>query len=253
METEAIELPLMHRLWAWFEVNKKQAGIGAGVVVAVGIIIWLIAYHRDEKEISAAEAVAAVTMTPTVTGAPRPDAAEAYLRLSEEYSGTSAGARALLLAGGTYFTDGKYDQALKTFQRFTREHRDSPWMGDALLGTATCQEVLGKTNEASAIYQDIKDHHSADVVAAQAKFALARIYEEQNKLEMAKPLYEDLARSDPYSSIGSEAGIRLEELMARGATAAVQVPAPSVVATPASAPTPASASTNPAPFKLEER
>jgi len=125
-------------------------------------------------------------------------------------------------------------------------------MGEALLGTASCQEVLGKTNEAMAIYQDIKDHHSSDVVAAQAKFALARLYETQNKPEVARPLYEDLARNEPYSSIGSEAGIRLEELMARSAAPATitqaTVPAAPVVVAPA-----VPASTNPLPLKLEER
>jgi predicted negative regulator of RcsB-dependent stress response len=252
METEALELPLMHRLWAWFETNKKQAGIAAGVVVVAGLIMWFVSWQRDQKEISAGEALSSVSTFQTVNGTARQDAAEVYLRLASEYANTSSGARALLLAAGTYFTDGKYDQALKSFQRFTREHRDSPWMGEALLGTASCQEVLGKTNEAMAIYQDIKDHHSSDVEAAQAKFALARLYETQNKPELARPLYEDLARNEPYSSIGSEAGIRLEELMARSAAPATltQAPAP---AAPVVMPPAVPASTNPVPFKLEER
>src|SRR5215472_13153315 len=108
METETIELPLMHQLWAWFETNKKQASIGAGVIVVAGIIIWFIAWQRDQKQISADEAVAAVTMMPTVQGTARPDSAEAYMRVAGEYPNTTGGTRALLLAGGTYFTDGNY-------------------------------------------------------------------------------------------------------------------------------------------------
>ncbi len=242
----------MHRLWAWFETNKKQAGIAVAIVAAAGLVMWFVSWRRDQRDINAGEAVSAVSLAQTVQGGVRPDAAEAYLRVASDYANTSSGARALLLAAGTFFSESKYDQALKSFQRFTREHRDSPWMGEALLGTASCQEVLGKTNEAAVVYQDIKDHHSGDVVAAQAKFSLARIYEAQNKPELARPLYEDLARNGQYSSIGSEAGIRLEELMARSAAPVVETQAPAPVApvmvTPA-----VPAPSNAVPFKLEER
>ena len=46
----------------------------------------------------------------------------------------------------------------------------------------------------------------------QARFALARLYEAQNKPELARNLFEEVERSNPYGSLGSEAGMRLEEL-----------------------------------------
>ena len=49
-------------------------------------------------------------------------------------------------------------------------------------------------------------------VASQARFAVARIYESQGKLEQARVQYEELARSEANSSIGNEAGIKAEEL-----------------------------------------
>jgi tetratricopeptide (TPR) repeat protein len=251
METEAAELPLIHRLWAWFETNKKQAGIGLAFVAIAGLILWFVSWHRDQKEIKASEAVSSVSLAPTMGGT-RTDTGAALLNVASDYADTSAGARALLMAGGSFFTDGKYDDALKAFQRFTREHRESPWMGTALLGMASCNEMLGKISEAQAIYQDIKDHHASDAVAPQAKFALARIYEKQNKPDIARPLYEDLVRTEPYSSIGSEAGIRLEELNTKVASPVVEAP-PSVAPAPVPQPAVPLASTNPAPFKLEER
>ena len=46
----------------------------------------------------------------------------------------------------------------------------------------------------------------------QARFALARLYEAQNKPELARNLFEEVERNNPYGSLGSEAGMRLEEL-----------------------------------------
>ena len=41
---------------------------------------------------------------------------------------------------------------------------------------------------------------------------LACLYEAQNKPELARNLFEEVERNNPYGSLGSEAGMRLEEL-----------------------------------------
>jgi hypothetical protein len=66
--------------------------------------------------------------------------------------------------------------------------------------------------------------------------ALARLYEAQNKPEKARSLYEDVERSAPFSSLGSEAGARLEELTARNPSLAPPPPPPTK-----------------APFQLEQK
>jgi TolA-binding protein len=128
------------------------------------------------------------------------------------YPKSSAGARAVLLAGGTLFVDGKYDQAKAQFEKFVREYRDTTFMGEALLGIGACLDAQNKTDEAIRAYKDLTEHHSGDPSVPQAKFALARLYEGQGKPELARTLFEDVARSEPYSSLGSESGMRLEEL-----------------------------------------
>ena len=60
-------------------------------------------------------------------------------------------------------------------------------------------------------YRSANDHPGQSVIP-QAKFALARLFEAQNKPEPARNLFEDVYRSNPYDSLGSEAGMRLEEL-----------------------------------------
>ena len=82
----------------------------------------------------------------------------------------------------------------------------------AMLGIAASLEAQGKTAEAVTAYKDLTEHRPNDTSIPQAKFALANLYEQQNKPELAFPLFEDVFRMDPSGPVGSEAGIRAEEL-----------------------------------------
>jgi tetratricopeptide (TPR) repeat protein len=210
MDSDAAQLPVMDRLQIWFGQNRNQALTGATIVVAIGLIVGFYVWYKGEKETSASEALTSVSL-PTGPG-PRADAADAYLKVAATYPKSSAAARAVLLAGGTLFVDGKYDQAKAQFEKFTREYRDTTFMGEALLGIAACLDAQNKTEEAIRAYKDLTEHHSGDPSVPQAKFALARLYEGQGKPELSRTLFEDVARSEPYGSLGSEAGMRLEEL-----------------------------------------
>jgi tetratricopeptide (TPR) repeat protein len=211
MESEAAQLPLWQKAWAWFEANRKQAFMGAGALAVIGVIVAFFLYHRDQADIAASEALSGVALAP-MTGASRGDMANAYLKVAATYPDSRAGARALLLAAGALFVEGKYPEAKTQFERFKREYSSSPYLGEALLGIAACLDAQGNTNEAAAAYKDLIDHHPADQVLPQARFALGRLYEAQNKPELARNMFEEVERNNPYESLGSEAGMRLEEL-----------------------------------------
>ena len=49
METDAGQLPLSHKTWAWFEANKKQTLWGAGIIMVAGVIIAFFLYWQNEK------------------------------------------------------------------------------------------------------------------------------------------------------------------------------------------------------------
>ena len=227
MESEAAQIPLWQQAWAWFEANKKQALWGAGALVAVGLIVAFVIYRRNEAEITAGEALSNVPL-PQMSGAAQGNLAEAYLKVAATYPNSRAGARALLAAAGTLFTEGKYAEAKTQFDRFTREHSDSPFLGEALLGVAACLDAQGNADAAITAYKDLVDHHPLDQVLPQARFALGRLYEATNKPELARNMYEDVARNNPYGSLGSEAGMRLEELKLKypGLAAPIVAPAP---------------------------
>lgn len=210
MDSGAAQLPVTDRLQIWFGQNRTQALAALAIVVAVGLIVGFYLWYQGEKESRASEALTSVSIPTGPT--PRTETADAYLKIAATYPKSTAAARAVLLAGGTLFVDGKYDQARAQFEKFTREYRDTTFMGEALLGIAACLDAENKTNEAIRAYKDLTEHHSGDPSVPQAKFALARLYEGQGQAELARPLFEDVARAEPYGSLGSEAGMRLEEL-----------------------------------------
>jgi TolA-binding protein len=215
MESDAVQLPVSHKAWAWFEANKKQTLWAVGGILIVGLIVSYYVYHKDEAEIEASEALSNVSV-PQLAGAGKDaDMAQAYLKVTATYPNSTAGARALLLAAANLFVQGKYAEAKTQFDRFTREHRDSPFLGEALLGIAACLDADGKSRDAMAAYKDIIDHHAGDNVVPQARFALGRLYEAQNEPEQARNMFEEVERTNPYGSLGSEAGMRLEELKAK--------------------------------------
>ena len=268
MDSDAAQLPVFDRLEIWLGKNRTQALTGATIVIALGLIVGFFLWYRGEKETNASEALTSVSV-PTGPGQ-RADTADAYLKVAATYPKSSAAARAVLLAGSTLFVDGKYDQAKAQFEKFVHEYRDPIFMGQALLGIAACLDAQNKTEEAIRAYKDLMEHHSADPAASQAKFALARLYEGQGKPEQARPLFEEVARAEPYTSIGSEAGMRSEELKMKhpelfapqpSATIPempqnvprIMLPQPTNAAAMTNIPAPTNAASSNALFKLQSR
>ena len=90
---------------------------------------------------------------------------------------------------------------------------------------AASLDAQGKTDLASSAYQQVISRFSDPNTVSAAKFALAQIGERQGKLAAAENLYEEVARSNPNGSLGSEAAIRAMELK-------IKLPSASTPATP---------------------
>src|SRR5260221_12884280 len=208
MQSDAAQLPLPDRLLLWYQANKKMAIGGVILLCVIGFGIWLFSWQKEQKELEASQALSSVATPQLGVAGARSNVANAYLKIVNTYPNSEAGARALLFAAGSLFIDGKYDESRAKFEQFNREHRDSPLVGEAMLGIAACYDALGKTNEAVTAYKTVVDRRGAENVGPQAKFALARYYEAQAKPELARPLYEELAR-EGYTSIDSRAELAL--------------------------------------------
>lgn len=226
MEQNVAQLTYFERLLAWFETSKKQVMWGVIILVTLAVIISYYLWNEDQKEAKAGEALSGLLTAAAMGGGTRTEPASAYLKIASEFPGTSAGGQAILLAGESLFVEGKYADAQVQFQRFIREYPGNALSSQAQLGIAACLDAQGKTDEAARTYKEVFERHPTANVVPQAKFALAKIYESQNKFDQARGLYQEIARGD--TTIGSEAGMRLDELN-------LKAPAP-VVAPPAVTP-----------------
>jgi predicted negative regulator of RcsB-dependent stress response len=228
MQSDVQELTLQDQLLTWFEKNKQLLLTSTLVVAVVGTIAGFYIWHQNQTQADASQALSKITGPAYTTGA-QTGQSEALLKLASDYPGTEAAKRAVLMVAGNYFAEGKYKEAQAQFDKFLREYRDSTFAGQALLGVAACKDAQGLAAEATTAYKDIVDHHAKDSAAPQAHIALGRLYESQNKLELARDLYQKMAQMDGNGPLGAEASMRMAELIAKNPSLA---PASSPAAAP---------------------
>jgi tetratricopeptide (TPR) repeat protein len=201
-------------LIAWLDQNRKRAAIWAAGIAAVGAIAIIVISYQVQKEERASKALSSVRapFSPTIVNPS--DTSENYLKIAKEHSGTKAGSRALLLAATARYTEGKYADAQKLFEQFTREYGDSPWLAQAMFGIASSLDAQQKPTEAMAKYEDLRRRFPNEALIDEAKLALARLYEGQNRNAEAFKLYDELIKGNPFGGgLAAEAGLRQAELL----------------------------------------
>lgn len=207
MESDIIHTGQMYSLLGWLDKNRRQILSGIVAVIIIGIIVAFVVWRKGEQEAAAGEALSAALMPVNPTAAV---SSSALLKVATDHAGTVAGARALLVAAGELFAEGKAAEAQMQFERYRTEYSESPLVAQANLGLAASLAAQGKTNEAVTAFKSVADRNRSGTASA-AKLSLARIYEAQGKLEAARDLYLDLVR-DPAEMVRSEAGAHLGEL-----------------------------------------
>ncbi|HEY6227766.1 MAG TPA: tetratricopeptide repeat protein [Verrucomicrobiae bacterium] len=204
---------------AWLEAdngkNKKRLGVAAILILVVAFGIYVYNYLAEQKEDKASAAL--IELRPPLSSADAtnepPVPASSFLKIVQEYPGTPAAERAMLLAAGAYFTDGKYSEAQAQFDRLIKEHPSSIWAADAAYGIAASLESQGKRDEALQSYNRIVTAYANSAVANEARMAMARIYEAKNQPADALKQYEEVSRSSMASMRGQEAMMARSQLL----------------------------------------
>ncbi|MCI0745927.1 MAG: tetratricopeptide repeat protein [Verrucomicrobia subdivision 3 bacterium] len=203
------------RFLAWAQANQKRLIVWGGLAIVAIAAIAFVVYQQGQKEIRAALALSNVRVPLSPTAPVPPGTADAFLRVAKDYDGTKAAARAQLMGAATQFTEGNYAAAQKSFEEFLREYPESPWTPQAHFGIGASLDAQGKASEATAKFEEIRRRFASEPIIDEAKLALARLYENQGKNADAHKIYTELVTGNPYSGIGSEAGLRKEDLEAK--------------------------------------
>jgi tetratricopeptide (TPR) repeat protein len=246
MNSDASESARLLEFLAWVEVNKKRLVIGAIAAVVIGLGVYVYRHQAAQKELAASEALLALRAPMgAATNAPAPAPAD-FLKVASQYSGTDASKRALVLAAGTLFTEGKYAEAKAQFEKILTADDSGPFAPAAALPKAAATEAMGQQNEAIAAYQNVIAKYPNDGVATEAKLMLARIYESKNQFDQAAKLYQEVAEQKPASVWSDDARTRRQQVLAKMAASGTAA-APGAAAPSAAGTAPSTAQTNPAP------
>jgi predicted negative regulator of RcsB-dependent stress response len=198
---------------AWLEVNKKRVIVAAAVIAVVASAVAIYRWHHAERELQANTALLKAQRAAERNGAGQGPSAEPFLRVANDFRGTSAAGRALLLAAEALYTEGKYAEATQQFESFLRESSGSSFAPTAAFGVAACLDAQGKANEAVAAYQGVITGYPGSAAANQAKLALGGLHESRKELAQAVKLYGELSAPGQQSAWGIEAGMRRENLL----------------------------------------
>ena len=88
------------------------------MVLAVGLGVYIYNYFHEQREVEASAALFDLDKLPESRGKQTYPGSAELLKVVENYSGTQAAERALLMAAEAYFREQKYDDARAKFDRF---------------------------------------------------------------------------------------------------------------------------------------
>jgi len=229
----------MFEILTWLEVNKRRL-IAAGVlIVALGVIIWLVRHFSAQKELNANSQL--LSLRSGSAAEPGASAAD-YSKVADQFPGTSAAERAQLLAATTAFTENQYDVAHRNFTQFLSAHPESPFASAAAYGIAASLEAQGKQDEAVQGYQRVVTQFAKSAEVDDARLALARIYEAKNQPEQALRVLDEMMKPaapgrspDPEVVTRREAILKKHPQLRQAVTSTNAAAAPTTLSVPAKA------------------
>lgn len=215
MSSEMTGSTRLFEFYAWVEENKKGLAIGFVALVLVGLGAVYVRHREQQKETEANTALTQLRASTEAEGKGVPATSADYLKVVADYSGTDAADRALLLAAGALFAEGKYAEAGARFDQFLKENPDHLLAASAAQGAAAALEAEGKQDAAFEAYKNVVARYPRSAVVNEAKLSMARIYESRNQPEAALKIYDDLTAPGPAMGFNPQASTRKEALLAK--------------------------------------
>lgn len=197
--------------WEWVRTNLQKVLAGAGAAV---LLIVLASYIAGRGERQAGEAAEAFSKAQVAAMEGR--MGEALIQgeeVSKQFSGTGAGAQALLLVANSYFEMGRVAEARAAFQRCMDEYNSDPIMVYAgWNGLAACLEQDGNLGEAIARYEGFAHKFPGSPFAPSVLKEAARCYRQMGNAEKERVTLQGIVEKYRPSPIASEAEARLKAL-----------------------------------------
>lgn len=247
MRPETAESTWLYEFLAWLELNKKRVLVGAGAVLLLIVALYVYFWQRQQSELEASSALLTLKALAESEEDTPANAAD-FLKVAVAHRSTQAGERALLLAAGALYREGRYAEAQAQFEAFARAAGGSTLAPIAALGIAACLDAQDKVDAALGSYQGLVNQYPADPASARARLNMAALYEAKNQPEQALKLYDELtASASGMSGTSMDAMRRRQALLQKHPELAPTNAPPRVVASPPAATNAPPAATNASP------
>jgi TolA-binding protein len=240
-EAPQIESSKLYDLLDWAHTNRRMIIGVVGVAAGIGIAVAVVSWRKGENEIAATKALFSVPGAVVAAASTPPASADALLKVASDYAGTPAANRADILGATRLYSEGRFTDALASFERLAGSANNNSLQAIATYGVASSLDALGKRSEASAKYSEVISQFPDEPVAPQAKLALGRIEVAEGRQEAAFRLYQELANAGPYDPWSAEANERRQELLTQFPDLAKSIPTAAPLALPGLSPEPAPA------------
>src|SRR5262245_48155935 len=104
MAVDASQSPALIGFLTWVEVNKRRLIIGGSLALVATFVVIVVIQHQAQKESDASAALSDIRVPYSAAGLVAPGTAEALFKFAQDYRGTKAAGRALLVGAGLLFS-----------------------------------------------------------------------------------------------------------------------------------------------------
>ena len=125
----------------------------------------------------------------------------------EEYGSTNAGKRAALILGNSYYAIGKYDSAMRAFDKASSDFPIAQASIEA--GKASIFEHRGNKIDAAKLFESAAKRDATNPLDADYLLSAARDFEGANNKDDAIRIYKELLADYPQSQFDDAAGREL--------------------------------------------
>jgi predicted negative regulator of RcsB-dependent stress response len=203
----------MYEALAWLELNRKRvvaAGVGLLALIVIGYVyLWL----REGKEAQASQALLALKVTAAPEAGEKGASASDLLKVAADHGSTATAERAIWLAAGELYRQGRYAEAQPHFAKVLAADRRGLLAAMAALAVAACLDSQDKVDEALAAYGRVVADYPGTPSAGRAKLATATIHETRQQPQEALRLFDELSNARGFGSVSREAASRREALL----------------------------------------
>jgi tetratricopeptide (TPR) repeat protein len=213
MQSEPQQSTWLYEVLAWLELNRKAviwAFVGILALVVAGYVYF---WSRQVAEVRANEALLALRPRAAVDEKEKAAEAADFLRFAEQHASTDAAERALMLAAGELYREGRYAEAQAAFRKALERNRRGPLAPTAALGVAASLDAQDQVDAAFPAYQAVVADFPDTPASARARFALALLHETRNQPEQALKIYDELTTARKFGRASMEASVKREALL----------------------------------------